>query len=124
MAELDIERSKGLLRSARKLYEMGDMVGVAGLAYQAFESATIALLKIKNGGDRNSHFARRERAKQILISHGDVIDDLWDIRNVDFYGNTRLGEMKRSISEGEVNRCLEAVEEIVNDIEELIFEIE
>lgn len=44
MADLDLERAKKLLKSARDLFNKGDVQGVAGLAYQAFESANIALL--------------------------------------------------------------------------------
>ncbi len=120
MVEIDLDRAKRLLSSARKLFDLGDYVGVAGLSYQAFESATISLLKIKNGGDRRSHFARRERAKELLISFGDRIDELWEIRNVDFYGNTRIGDEKRTISRDEAEDCLITVEEIMEKIEELI----
>ena len=41
--DLDLKRAKSLLKSAKDLYERGDMAGVAGLAYAAFESAIIAL---------------------------------------------------------------------------------
>ena len=120
MAELDLERAKSLISSARDLFEMGDLTGVAGLAYQAFESATMMLLKIKNGGDKRSHFARRKRAKELMESHGEIIDEQWEIRNIDFYGNTRIGERTRRISEEEVRRCLEGVEGIIEEIENLL----
>jgi HEPN domain-containing protein len=55
MADLDLERAKSLLKSAKALYERGDLAGVAGLAYAAFESAIIALTKKRNGLDYSSH---------------------------------------------------------------------
>ncbi len=77
MAELeDLERAKGLIRSARDLFKMKDFVGVAGLAYQAFESATMGLLEKKNGKDKKSHFERRKRVKEILSGHASKIDEL------------------------------------------------
>lgn len=33
MADLDLERAKKLLKSARDLFDKGDVQGVAGLAY-------------------------------------------------------------------------------------------
>ncbi len=75
MADLDLERAKNLLKSAKVLYERGDMAGVAGLAYAAFESAIIALTKKKNGMDYPSHLLRRERAK-VLLDKDEVEDGL------------------------------------------------
>lgn len=40
MADLDMERAKNLLDSAEDLYQKGDLAGVAGLSYAAFESAS------------------------------------------------------------------------------------
>jgi len=120
VAELDLERAKGLIGSARDLFEMKDLTGVAGLAYQAFESAVMVLLKIKNGGDKRSHFARRKRAKELMAAYNDTIDELWDIRNLEFYGNARIGEEARKITEEEVKRCLEDVEEIIKEIEGIL----
>jgi len=117
MVELDIDRARQLLNSARMLFSSGDHSGVAGLAYQAFESATMALLHLKNGKDKRSHMGRRKRAKEILTSRSDIIDRLWEIRNIDFYGNTRVDECKREVSEDEIRECLEAVEHIVEEIE-------
>ena len=91
MARIDIDRARKLLRSAEILYETGDYHGVAGLAYQAFESAVMCLIEIENGEDQRSHARRRKRAKQLLSEYGDKIDNLWEIRNIDFYGNVRLG---------------------------------
>ena len=94
MADVDIERAKVLLASARDLYQQGDLAGVAGLAYQAFESSMIALTEEVNGADPGSHAARRSRAKVLLSSHHEKIDFLWEVRNVDFYGNPQLNQPK------------------------------
>jgi len=120
MADVDIERAKDLLSSARILFETGDYSGVAGLAYQAFESATIALIEEKNGTDKKSHLARRKRVKELLVAEGDMIDRLWSLRNIDFYGNVNAGEIKRGITEEEAHDCLVAVEDLISQIEELL----
>ena len=39
MADIDFERAENLMKSARYLLSQDDLAGVAGLAYQAFESA-------------------------------------------------------------------------------------
>lgn len=91
MADLDLERAKRLFKSATALYERGDMAGVAGLAYAAFESAIIALTKKRNGLDYSSHSLRRQRAKVLLENYRDTIDVLWEVRNIDFYGTVKIG---------------------------------
>lgn len=120
MVDLDMERAKNLLKSARDLFENGDYVGVAGLSYAAFESATIALTTQLNGKDYPSHNLRRKRAKTILKKHQDKIDFLWEIRNIDFYGNIRLGQEKREISADEVMESLNTVDEIIQEIEDIL----
>ncbi len=123
MAELeDLERAKGLIRSARDLFKMKDYVGVAGLAYQAFESATMGLLEKRNGKDKKSHYHRRKRVKEILTEHSSKIDELWDVRNVDFYGNSRIGEKKRDLTEEEIEDSLNEVECIIEEIEGILDE--
>lgn len=120
MVDLDIKRAKDLLKSARDLYEKGDYAGVAGLSYAAFESATIALTTRLNGKDYPSHNKRRKRAKTLLKKHQDKIDFLWEIRNIDFYGNIKLGHEKREISSDEVMESLNTVEEIIQEIENML----
>lgn len=120
MVGLDIDRARKLISSARRLFEMQDYVGVAGLSYQAFESGVIALLEIKNGVDQRSHSGRRKRAKDLLRTNGDRIDRLWDIRNVDYYGNMRVGEGKRGVQEEEAEECLIMVERLIDEIERII----
>ncbi len=97
-----MDRAKKLLKSARDLYEQDDLAGVVGLAYAAFESATMSLTIKINGKDQSSHHLRKERAKKFLSKYQDELDLLWEIRNVDFYGNVKLGSPKREISRKEV----------------------
>ncbi len=120
MADLDLERAKELLKSAKVLYERGDMAGVAGLAYAAFESAIIALTKKKNGMDYPSHLLRRERAKVLLEKYQDKIDALWEVRNIDFYGNVKIGSEMRELSRDEVEDGLNAVEKLMEEVEKLL----
>jgi HEPN domain-containing protein len=120
MVSIDIERAEKLLKSAQDLFEQGDIYGVAGLAYQAFESATIALLKKMNGYDRKSHFSRRKRAKEILKRYRDEIDIIWELRNIDFYGNIVVGEGKREIKKDEVEKCLDIIREMIDEIKEFL----
>ena len=117
-----MDRAKKLLKSARDLYEQGDMAGVAGLAYAAFESATMTLTDKINGKDYKSHNLRRERAKELLKRNQDKIDLLWEIRNIDFYGNVKIGAPKREITEKEVQNGLNAVEKIIEEIEKILAE--
>ena len=122
MVDLDVdpERAKNLLESAKDLYERGDMAGVAGLAYAAFESAIIALTKKKDGIDYPSHLLRRERAKVLLDKYQDRIDVLWEVRNIDFYGNVKIGYETRELSRDEVEDGLNAVEKIIEEVEKVL----
>ncbi len=122
MVDIDLRRAKNLLISAKDISERGDIYGVAGLAYQAFESATIALMEKVNGQEQTTHFARRKRAKELLADYRDKIDILWEVRNVDFYGNVKIGNEKREISREEVMECLALVEDMISEIEKLLEE--
>lgn len=122
MVALDMDRAKKLLKSAKDLYEQGDLAGVAGLAYAAFESATMTLTDKVNGKDYKSHNLRRERAKTLLKKYQNKIDLLWEIRNIDFYGNVKIGTPKRELSKNEVRDCLNAVENIIKEIEKILEE--
>ncbi len=115
-----MERARSLLKSARDLYKQGDLAGVAGLAYAAFKSATMSLTENINGKDYPNHNLRRERVKEILKPHQNKVDKLWEIRNIDFYGNVKLGSPKRKISPREVKEGLKTVEIIVDEIEKII----
>jgi len=120
MADLDLIRAERLLHSARTLLAQGDMAGVAGLAYQAFESALIALTLEKDGANSGHHAARRQRAKELLRQHRDQIDFLWEIRNVDFYGNPRPFEPKRAPTREEIERAVDTVEEIIAEVKTMV----
>lgn len=122
MVDIDMDRAKNLLKSAEDLHERGDMAGVAGLAYAAFESAIMSLTDKINGKDYHSHRLRKERAKEMLTKHEDKMDFLWEVRNIDFYGNVKLGSSKREISPQEVEDGLKCVKEIIVEIEKIINE--
>ncbi len=49
MADIDMDRDKKLLKSAKDIYEQDDLAGVVGLAYAAIESATMSLTTKING---------------------------------------------------------------------------
>ncbi|MBU1122038.1 MAG: HEPN domain-containing protein [Candidatus Omnitrophota bacterium] len=120
MVDLDLERAKRLLKSAEDLLDRGDLQGIAGLAYQAFESANIALLKKKNGCDQKSHFGRRKRAKELLSQFEEKIDGLWKIRNIDFYGNAIMDGEEEEINQDEVKEGIDVVRKIIKEIEQLL----
>lgn len=122
MADLDLTRAKNLLSSAKAILTEGYHSGVAGLTYQAFESACMALLKRINGFDRESHYSRRERAKELLRSYREKIDTLWEIRNIDFYGNITIGKEQRLVTKEESEKALKLVEEMIKEIEVLLRE--
>lgn len=90
------------------------------MAYAAFESAIIALTKRKNGTDYPSHLLRRERAKVLLDKYRDKIDVLWEVRNIDFYGNVKVGTEMRELSRAEVEDGLNAVEKIIEEVEKVL----
>lgn len=116
MADLNLKRAHALLKSARELYEQGELAGVAGLAYQAFESAMMALAKEK---DRPNHAYRCRLAVELLHTSQESINKLWEARNVDFYGNEKIGQTAREIELSEVEICLNVVEEFILAVENL-----
>lgn len=50
------------------------------------------------------------------------IDLLWEIRNVDFYGNVKIGKEKREIYHDEVEDGLKSVKRIIDEIEKIIID--
>ncbi|MDP2750731.1 MAG: hypothetical protein Q8O89_07925 [Nanoarchaeota archaeon] len=82
----NMTRAKSLIKSARLLFESEDLTGVAGLSYQAVESA-IAELSLQ----AESHTERRKRAEKLLNISKNSLKELWDARNIDFYGNQSIG---------------------------------
>ncbi len=120
MADIDIERAENLMESARYLLSQDDLAGVAGLAYQAFESALISLTSVINGSDSRTHAGRRKRAKVLLSNHRTKIDLLWEVRNVDFYGNIHLDLPRRKLTKEEAVDALNTVEIIIADIRRML----
>lgn len=120
MGDLDLERAERLLVSARENLERGHVAGIAGLSYQAIEAAATHLIDIVNGHDPGGHSRRMSRASELLMSCKSELDLLWKARNVDFYGNERVGGPKRCITAAEAWKSLEAAEEIVQQMKELI----
>ena len=95
---------------------------MAGLSYAAFESAVISLTGKINGKDYPSHKLRKKRAKELIDKYQHQMDLLWEIRNIDFYGNIKIGSQKREISEKEVEEALKSVKKIIVEIEKIISE--
>lgn len=120
MADRDIDRAEGLLRSARTLLNSGDVAGVCGLAYQAFEAAVDALNKHLAGSVAANHTARRQIATTLLHGRQADIEFLWDARNVDFYGNTMPGAPPQTLAAADVERALRTVAAILDDIRVMI----
>jgi HEPN domain-containing protein len=119
MADRDLKRAKALLASAEKLFEEGDLAGVSGLAYQAFESALIAFNKTVKGKDVASHQYRMETAKRVFSEHKEDLDFLWEMRNIDFYGNVRPG-IDAELGKEKVEKALGTVRMIIERVGELI----
>lgn len=121
MVGLDLKRAKDLLNSAEKLFEGEDLAGSGGLAYQAFESAVMAVTKFKGEKDRPDHFKRRKKAKELLKVSEKAVKKLWTVRNVDFYGNEKIGEEAREIEKEEVESSLKEVKKVIEKIEKELY---
>lgn len=117
MDNLDLGRAKKLLASAEHLIKQGDLSGAGGLAYQAFESAIIALTKSEGKHDYPDHRKRRGQAEQLLQIPQEAVKKLWTVRNVDFYGNEKIGEAAREITKEEIEESLQEVREVLLKIE-------
>jgi len=120
----NLKKSNNLLKSAKDLLEKEDYDGVAGLAYQAVESAIIQLTDKVNGNDKKSHNSRRKRAQEILNISNDTLNELWSSRNIDFYGNEKIGEEKKELSNEEIKNSVKKAEEIIGKIENILNEKE
>jgi len=118
MVNLDLKRAKDLLRSAETLSEGGDLAGSGGLAYQAFESAVMAVIKFKGGKDYPDHIKRRKKAEELLKVSEEAAKKLWEVRNVDFYGNEKIGEEARELEKEEIKNSLAEVRKVIRKIEE------
>ncbi|MFH1275796.1 MAG: hypothetical protein ABIH82_01665 [Candidatus Woesearchaeota archaeon] len=116
---VDLRKAHGLLSSAKALFKLGDLAGVAGLAYQAFEAAIIVLSKINNN-DKADHVTRRKKAEEILGTSEETMRKLWCYRSVDFYGNEKVGGEEKELTEDEIKYCLDTIEDLINKIEEYL----
>jgi len=114
----DLERARKLLKSARDLFEMDDFAGVAGLTYQAIESAIIALTSKKNGKEYTDHVSRRKRAEEVLNLSKQTLRSLWSARNIDFYGNEKTGDEKKELTKEEIKAALTNAEDIIKNVED------
>jgi HEPN domain-containing protein len=119
MDVLDLERAERLLRSARGNLELGNIAGIAGISYQAIESAATFLIEMVNGQDPAGHSGRRARASELLKICKSELDGLWRVRNVDFYGNEMVGRPKRRITIEEAIESLEAAERVLDQVREM-----
>ncbi len=118
MDNLDLERAKKLLQSAEHLVEKGDLAGAGGLAYQAFESAVIAVTRLEGQKDYPDHNQQRKKAEELLKVSQDKVKKLWAVRNVDFYGNEKIGEASREIKKEEIKDSVQEVRKILKALEE------
>ena len=118
----NLKRSNDLLKSAKDLLEKEDYAGVSGLAYQAVESAIITLTEKINGKDKKDHYSRRKRAQEILDLSKETLNKLWASRNIDFYGNEKIGEEKKELDIGEIKESVNKAEEIIGKIENTLKE--
>lgn len=118
MDNLDLERAKKLLQTAEHLVEKGDLAGAGGLAYQAFESAVIAVTRLEGQKDYPDHTQRRKKAEELLKVSQDKVKRLWAVRNVDFYGNEKVGEKSREIKKEEIENSVQEVRKIIKALEE------
>ncbi len=118
----NLKRSNELLKSAKDLMGKEDYAGVAGLAYQAVESAIVDLTGKVNGKDKKGHYSRRKRAQEILNLSKGTLNKLWSSRNIDFYGNERMGEEQKELNKEEIKESVTKAEEIIKKIEDTIKE--
>ena len=54
----------------------------------------------------------------LLESYRDTIDVHWEVRNIDFYGNVKIGSELRELSSEELEAGLRAVEQIIGEVEQ------
>jgi HEPN domain-containing protein len=119
MGDVDLDRAEALLKSARSAYGTGDIGGVAGLSYHALEAAASFLIETINGHDPGGHGGRMRRVSELLSICNVELDRVWRARNVDFYGNERIGEPKRLITMEEVRDSLDTAERVLGEIKSM-----
>jgi len=94
-----------------------EMVGVAGLAFQAVDLATKAIMEAIDGADAGSHRARMQRLTEIVVADQDDLDFLWDIRQRDFYGDPSPGRALDLPAGEQVRQALTLARSIVERID-------
>ena len=73
------------------------------------------------GKDIPSHEYRSKTAKEIYSEHFHDLDFLWEMRNIDFYGNRKPGKDEDAHLEKEkLEKSLTTVRDIIEKTEELI----
>ena len=112
-----LTRAKNLLESANKLFEEENLSGVAGLAYQAVEAAIDFLTLKTNGKNKASHSDKRKRAEELLKLSKNHLKELWHARNIDFYGNERIGTEEKDLDKEEIQKSLEHAKILISKIE-------
>jgi len=121
MAHIELlVRAWALLKAAQSLAAEEDIAGSAGLAYQAADLASKALAQAIDGSDPGSHRGRMRRAQQLLNTHTDKLDFLWELRQKDFYGDVSLGGAPGTPSNDEVREALSIVQEILSEIDHVL----
>jgi HEPN domain-containing protein len=116
MGDLTLERAEDLLRTAQTILDAGRMAGVAGLSYQAVEAASVHLIRIVNGREPGRHRERSTRASELLRLCEGEMNRLWELRNIDFYGNVSVGGAERSISLEEARDSVVTAMELVTKV--------
>ena len=77
------------------------------------------LWPIVKGKDVASHRFRMETAKKFFSEYSEKLDFLWEMRNIDFYGNVKPG-IDAELKKEKVKEALETVREIVGKIESML----
>lgn len=120
MAQLMLDKARGLLRSAMLLYESGSLEGAVGLAYQAFEAAAIHLTETVNGKEPGTHTGRRKRAEELLEAQKMRFRGLWLKRNIDFYGTAEPGGEWMNLDEEDVHEVFEIVKGTIEEVDRFL----
>ena len=115
----NLTRAKELLKSAKTLFKKENMTGVAGLANQAVESATMHLTTKTNGHAHISHSKRRKRTEVLLQISKKTLKNLWNARNVDFYGNERVYSKQKELDKKTILESIEKAEHLIKQIEKV-----
>jgi len=113
-------RSKEILSSARFLHDErpDDISGVAGLAHQAVDLAMKVLATEIDGTDAGGHRARMRRTQQIVQTKDRQLSFLWDVRQRDFYGDTRPGGALDLPTGDQIAKALNVDRDIIDRIDE------